>query len=193
VARRAGVMVASLPFNLGIGAALRTGFRYAVEHGYERAVQFDADGQHDPRQIAHLLSSLEQGADLVIGSRFRSGEASHHAGRVRLGAMKVLCLVVRILSGTWFSDTSSGFRAFSRPMLQFFAANYPAEYMESTESLLMACHAGFRVTEVPVAMRAREAGLPSQRSFRLLYSYVRVLIALLSSARLHPPGRETTI
>lgn len=187
-ASAAGVTVARLPFNLGIGAALRTGFRYAVEHRYECAVQFDADGQHDPGDIAKLLSSLERGADLVLGTRFHPG--SYRPGRVRVGAMRVLCVLIKLLSGNRFSDTSSGFRAFSQPMLEFFAVNYPAEYMESTEALLMACRAGFLVVETPVTMRPRKAGSPSQRSIRLLYSYLRVLIVLVSQATLrhHPRG-----
>ena len=182
VARAAGVRVASLPYNLGIGGALRTGFLFAVRNDYERAMQFDADGQHDAAEIEKLMAAADAGADLVIGSRFATGETTYEVGRVRSTAMRFLRLTVKFVSGQGISDTSSGFRAFSRPMLDFFARNYPVEYMDSVEALLLACHAGFRVVETPVLMRKRTGGSPSSRSFRLLYHYVRLLIVLVTTA-----------
>lgn len=184
VARAEGVPVAVLPFNLGVGGALQTGFRYAVAHGYDRGVQVDADGQHDPSQVALLLGALDEGADLVIGSRFAAPEAGseYDVGRLRGGAMGILRVAVRVLSGRKFTDTSSGFRAFSAPLLAFYAAEYPVEYMESPEALLLACQAGFRVVEVPVRMRVRAAGTPSTKNVKLAYHYVRALVSLLSRA-----------
>lgn len=185
VARAEGVPVAVLPFNLGVGGALQTGFRYAVTHGYGRAVQFDADGQHDPSQVPALLAALDDGADLVIGSRFADPApgSAYDVGRLRSGAMGVLRLAVRVLSGRRFSDTSSGFRAFSARMLDFYAAQYPNEYLGDTvEALLMACQAGFGVVEVPVSMRVRAAGTPSTQNLRLIYHYLRALVSLLSRA-----------
>lgn len=185
VARGQGVPVAVLPFNLGVGGALQTGFRYAVVHRYDRAIQFDADGQHDPTQVAALLAPLDEGADLVIGSRFAAPEAGseYDVGRLRGGAMAILRLAVRALSGRKFSDTSSGFRAFSAPLLDFYAADYPNEYLGDTvEALLLACQAGFRVVEVPVTMRTRAAGTPSTQNLKLAYHYLRALVSLLSRA-----------
>jgi glycosyltransferase involved in cell wall biosynthesis len=182
VADAAGVPVAELPYNLGIGGALRTGFTYAVRKGYQRAVQFDADGQHDPLQVAVLLRELDGGADMAVGSRFAEGGAvTYSVGRIRRIAMKVLEMIVRAVAGQRFSDTSSGFRAFSRPMLEYFAATYPVEYMDSVEALVLACNAGFTVTEVPVNMRGRTGGAPSTRKFKLVYYYVRLLVVLLTS------------
>ncbi|MGH9264349.1 MAG: glycosyltransferase family 2 protein [Acidimicrobiales bacterium] len=185
VARSEGVPVAVLPFNLGVGGALQTGFRYALAHGYERAIQFDADGQHDPTQVPALLAALDHGADLVIGSRFAAPEkgSAYDVGRLRGGAMGILRVAVRLLSGRSFSDTSSGFRAFSAPLLAFYAAEYPNEYLGDTvEALLLACQAGFRVVEVPVSMRVRAAGTPSTQNLRLAYHYLRALLSLLSRA-----------
>jgi glycosyltransferase involved in cell wall biosynthesis len=189
VARRAGVEVLSLPYNLGIGGALRLGFRYAVERGFAQALQFDADGQHDPAEIATILAPLEAGADLVIGSRF-AGRGDYRVGRSRGVAMRLLRALAMRLAGQRFSDTSSGFRAFSRPMLERFAVDYPIEYLDSVEALVFACRAGYDVREVPVTMRPRAAGTASNRRFRLLYHYVRLLVVLGCSPR--PRPRPTT-
>jgi glycosyltransferase involved in cell wall biosynthesis len=182
VARDAGASVAVLPFNLGIGAALRTGFAFAVRNGYERAVQFDADGQHDPLAVRLLLDRLDAGADMVIGSRFAEGGAvTYHVTWTRRQAMKFLQRLVRILVRQQFTDTSSGFRAFSRPVLEYFAVTYPVEYMDSVEALVLACNAGFRVEEVGVNMRGRTGGAPSSRRLKLVYYYVRLVVVLVAS------------
>ena len=159
--------VAELPFNLGIGGALRTGFTYAVRNGYERAVQFDADGQHDPLQVAVLLAGLDAGADMVVGSRFAEGGAvTYPVSRSRRAAMRLLEWLVRVSAGERFTDTSSGFRAFSRPMLEYFARTYPVEYMDSVEALVLACNAGSGWSEVAVNMRGRTGGAPSTRRWK---------------------------
>jgi glycosyltransferase involved in cell wall biosynthesis len=183
VAAEHGAKVARLPFNVGIGGALRTGFRYAVRQGYQRAVQFDGDGQHDAAELDTILLELDRGADLVIGSRFARTERTYVTGAVRGGAMGLLRIVLSLLVGRRFTDTSSGFRAFSRPMLEFFARTYPVEYMSDTvEALLLACYAGYTVVETPVTMHKRSAGVASQRGVRLLYHYVRLLLVLASMA-----------
>jgi glycosyltransferase involved in cell wall biosynthesis len=191
VARTAGAEVVVLPYNLGIGGALRTGFRYAERNNYQCAVQFDADGQHDATQIARLLAAVDDGADLAIGSRFAapadassdaSSDADYSVGKVRHRAMGLLRFTVKRVTKQNFTDTSSGFRGFSRPMLQYFADTYPSEYMESVEALLMAHRAGFRVVEVPVIMRERQDGEASNRRLKLLYHYCRLLLVILASA-----------
>jgi glycosyltransferase involved in cell wall biosynthesis len=189
VARAGGAVCLSLPFNLGIGGALRLGFRYAIESGYQRAIQFDADGQHDPGEIPELLRALDEGADMVVGSRFL-GARAYQVGRSRGLAMRMLRFITRRLAGRRFSDTSSGFRAFNRPMLERFAVEYPVEYMDSVEALVLACRAGYDVVEVPTKMRERQAGQASNRRWRLLYHYVRLLVVLGSSPRPAPrPSR----
>ncbi|MCU1461338.1 MAG: glycosyltransferase family 2 protein [Acidimicrobiales bacterium] len=189
VARAAGVLVAPLPYNLGIGGALRTGFRYALRAGYERAVQFDADGQHDPSEIAKLLALLDDGADMAIGSRFAGETNDYRVGLVRRRAMRLLHFTVRMLSGRNFSDTSSGFRAFNRDTLVLFATTYPVDYMDSVEALLLAVYGGLRVAEVPIQMRDRVAGVASNRNFKLIYHYLRLFVVLISSASRR--GRHT--
>jgi glycosyltransferase involved in cell wall biosynthesis len=192
VARRAGVPVLELPFNLGIGGALRTGFRYAVEYGYGAAVQFDADGQHDPLTIHRLLDAVAGGADLVIGSRFmEGGHPTYKISKVRRLAMRGLERSVMRLVGRRFTDTSSGYRGFSRRMLAYFARVYPVEYMDSVESLVMAVNAGFDLREVPCGIRGRTGGAPSTRGWRLAYYYVRLLVVLLTSYT-RPTNREAS-
>jgi len=181
VARDAGLPCVSLPFNLGIGGALRAGYRYAADGGYQRAVQFDADGQHRADQIALLLAALDDGADMACGSRFAAG--GYEVGRGRGLAMALLRVGVRLLTGQRFSDTSSGFRAVEQPLLGVFATEYPVEYMDSVETLVNACRGGYQVVEVPTLMRERAGGVPSQRPFHLAYHYARLLVALLGSPR----------
>lgn len=188
VARSAGVPCVSLPFNLGIGGALRAGYRYAFDGGYKRAVQFDADGQHRADQIAVLLDALDDGADMAVGSRFAAG--GYDVGRSRGAAMALLRVGVRALTHQRFSDTSSGFRAVQGPLLTVFATEYPVEYMDSVETLVSACRAGYRVREVPTLMRERAGGVPSQRPFRLAYHYARLLVALLGSPRRAVPTKR---
>ena len=182
VARQGGAVVLSLPFNLGIGGALRAGFRYAVRYGYDRGLQLDGDGQHDPAQIPTLLAAHVDGADMVVVNRFGGQSQSYQLGRVRARAMAFMRFLVREFSGKAFTDTSSGFRAFNRDVLAFFARDYPAEYLESVEALLLACGAGFRVDEVPVRMLNRAHGDPSHRRFTLLFHYLRLVLVITVSA-----------
>jgi len=182
VVRALGVRCLTLPFNLGIGGALRTGYRYAAETGYQRAVQFDADGQHRADQIGLLIEALDSGAALAVGTRF-AGKGDYEVGFGRRMAMRSLRLGVRMLCGRWFSDTSSGFRAVNRELLEVFATEYPVDYMDSVETLVAASRAGYRIVEVPVAMEERSGGAPSQRPLRLLYHYARLVVALVGSSR----------
>ena len=179
-----GATCLRLPFNLGIGGALRLGFRHAVREGFDRAYQFDADGQHDATQVPALLAALDD-ADMVVGSRF-ADDQGYRVGRSRGVAMALLRRLVGAISGQRFTDTSSGFRAFRRPVLEFFATEYPMEYMESVEALVLAVRHGFTVREIPVTMRDRTAGTASNRNFRLAYHFVRLLIVLVAGG---PGGR----
>jgi len=181
VAAAAGATCLRLPFNLGIGGALRLGFRYVAEQGFDRAYQFDADGQHDASQVPVLLAGLDH-ADMVVGSRF-DGAHGYRVSPSRGLAMALLRLLVQRVSGQRFTDTSSGFRAFRRPVVEFFATEYPMEYMESVEALVLAVRQGFTVREVPVVMHDRSAGTASNRNLRLAYHFVRLLIVLAAGGR----------
>jgi glycosyltransferase involved in cell wall biosynthesis len=183
VASRAGAVSAQLPFTLGVGGAVRVGLHYAQRNGYDRAVVIDADGQHDPAGITALLEALDHGADMAVGSRFAAGTDDYSVGRTRRQAMRFLGAIVRALTGQRFSDVTSGFRAFDRPVIELLAREYPVEYLADTvEALLIVRYAGFRVDEVPISMRPRAAGVPSTRRVKLVINYLRLLIGILGSA-----------
>jgi glycosyltransferase involved in cell wall biosynthesis len=187
----AGAVVLRLPVNLGVGGALRCGFRYAVIHGYRVVVQCDADGQHDPAQIATLLDAMrEHDAQLVVGSRFASGSGSYETGRVRRAVMRRLARMASRRTGVTITDATSGFRAIGGNLLGAFASTYPTEYLGDTiESLARAGRAGYRVVEVPVEMRAREVGVSTASSISSAWYLVRVVAAVWLQ-RYRPTGRR---
>lgn len=153
---RSGATVIRLPVNLGVGAAMRAGFRYAVDHGYDRVVQVDADLQHPPEVIPTLLAAADEGADLVVGSRFADGYAT--PGHRRL-AMRILAAWISRRLKVELDDVTSGFRVISEPLLTTFAEHYPSEYLGDTvEALLQADASGARIVQVPVSMGQRGGG-----------------------------------
>jgi glycosyltransferase involved in cell wall biosynthesis len=178
LARSAGAMVAILPFNLGVGGAMRLGFKYAREHGYTSVVQVDADGQHNPADAHGLIAALEH-ADIVIGARF-AGVGNYAARGPRRWAMRLLSGVISRVAGARLSDTTSGFRACGPKAIAVFAENYPAEYLGDTiEALVIAAREGCRIAQVPVAMNQRVAGTPSHNPFRAAIYLARVTLSLV--------------
>ncbi len=183
IAAHAGAAVLELPFNMGVGAAMRTGFLYAWRAGYDYVVQVDADGQHDPANIPSLIAPLKAGqADIVIGSRFAEDRGYPISGP-RKWAIKMLSVVLTQISGVRLTDITSGFRAANRVALAQYLRHYPNEYLGDTvDSLVVAIKHGYRVAEVPVTMRVRQGGLPSHSPVRsalfLVRSSLVVLLAL---------------
>lgn len=188
IAHRFPVLVASHPFNMGVGGAMRTGFRYAASHGYDVVVQIDADGQHDAAEARSLIAATSQ-ADIVIGSRF-SGGAHYDLHPVRGAAMRTVAQVMSRVVGRTLTDSTSGFRAFNRAAVKLFADHYPTEYLGDTvESLVLARRSGLTVAEVGVVMRKRAAGRPSQGTASSIgYAGRAVATILLGMVRAHPVG-----
>ena len=177
-ARNAGAMVATLPFNLGVGGAMRVGFRYALEHGYSHVVQIDSDGQHDPAGVPALLAELDA-VDLVLGARF-AGEGDYSVRGPRHWAMVMLATVLSRTSRTKLTDTTSGYRASGPRAIALFAEHYPAEYLGDTiEALVIASRSGLRIIQVPVAMRPRSAGIPSNNPIKSARHLARACLALV--------------
>jgi len=173
----AGAVVVRLPFNLGIGAAVQTGFRYALEQDYDIAVRLDGDGQHDPTELPKLLGPLERGeADVVTGSRFReAGSYRPPLGR-RLG-ITWFAKLVSLLARQRVTDTTSGFQALNRAAISLFARDYPSDYPEVEATVLLLKHR-LRLVEVQVEMRERETGSSSITFLRSLYYAIKVTLAL---------------
>lgn len=190
VAREAGATVLRLPFNLGVGGAMRTGFTFAQREGYQRAIQVDADGQHNPADIDRVLAGLER-ADISIGARF-SQVGDYEVRGPRKWAMKFLASVLSRVAGTRLTDVTSGFRAAGPRAIDQYVRYYPAEYLGDTlDSLVAACHSGLTVTQVPVAMRPRRHGTPSQGPIGsakyLLRSVFALGLALMRRTRATAP------
>jgi glycosyltransferase involved in cell wall biosynthesis len=180
VAAERGAQVIRLPFNLGIGGAMQTGFRYAFENGFDVAVQIDGDGQHDPGEVGKLLAPLRDGrADMVVGSRF-SGERSYRAPFFRRLGIAFFAWTISLIARQRVTDTTSGFRAVNRRGIALFAADYPHDYPEVEATVMVVRHA-LRLAEVPVAMRGREAGRSSITAAGSIYYMTKVFVAIFVS------------
>ena len=190
IAASAGARVVSLPFNVGIGGAVQTGYQYALEHGFELAIQVDGDGQHDPSEIASVLEPVLDGrADLAVGTRFAKG-GGYRGTHVRRVGIRIFAAIISLMVGQRVSDTTSGFRAVNRKALRLFAAEYPHDYPE-VESIVLLSRHGLRMVEVPVQMRVRETGNSSITTLRAAYYMIKVLLALfIGLFRRYPTPQE---
>jgi glycosyltransferase involved in cell wall biosynthesis len=178
VARVHGAVVLRLPFNLGIGGAVQTGFRYAYEHGYDVAVRVDGDGQHDPAQLDAILAPVLAGeADIAVGSRFAATGEGYRSSRSRRVGIRMLAWVVSRIVGRRVTDTTSGFQALNRNAIALFARDYPHDYPE-VEATIMVFRHRLRSVEVPVSMRERSGGRSSITALRSVYYMVKVLLAI---------------
>jgi len=178
IAARKGAEVVRLPYNLGIGGAVQTGYQYARAHGFDIAIQVDGDGQHDPAQVAKLLEPILDGrADIVIGSRF-AGLGAYRAELSRRLGIRMFARVVSLLVGQRLTDTSSSFRAVNRRAIRVFAADYPHGYLETVEATVLASKYGLTLTEVPVTMRRRTAGRSTLTTSLSSFYGFKVLVAL---------------
>jgi glycosyltransferase involved in cell wall biosynthesis len=187
VAGSHGATVLRLPFNVGIGGAVQTGFRYALEEGYEIAVRLDGDGQHAASEIPRILGPVDAGdADLVIGSRFVDPDGTYRPPFARRIGIRVFARLVSVLGGQRVTDTTSGFVALDRTGIELFAKEFPHDYPE-VEATLVALRSGLRVAQVQVDMRERTTGSSSITFVRSLYYIVKVSLALLvASLRRYP-------
>lgn len=172
-------IVLDLPYNLGIGGAVQTGFRYACEYGYDIAVQIDGDGQHDPQFINKLIAPIMAGThDVVIGSRFldpsRSGFKSTFARRI---GIKMFEWINSIIIRQTITDNTSGFRAYNKRTIALLAQEYPADYPEP-ETVIQLGLRNFRITEIPVIMKERQGGRSSIRPWASGYYMIKVLLAI---------------
>jgi len=193
VAREAGAKVIVLPVNLGVGGALQTGFRFGIERGYDVVVQFDADGQHDPKDLGRVLAPVLEGrADLSIGSRFVSHDPAYHAPLSRRAGMMLFSSVTSLAVGRRLSDTTSGFRAYGRRVMWLCLDYFPQDFPDAPLLIWLARN-GVRWTEVPVTMRPRAAGTSFYTFTRkAYYPYKTLLASLLACWRARPKEEPST-
>jgi glycosyltransferase involved in cell wall biosynthesis len=174
----AGARVVNLPFNLGIGGAMQTGYIYAEYHCYDIAIQVDADNQHDPSYIYNLIQPIiDNSADMVIGSRY-AGETPYKSTALRRTGMIFFTFLIKLLTNRWIKDTTSGFRAVNKDIIHLFAADYPVDYPE-VDVLVKLYKKKFRVIELPVKMKARETGKSSITPVRSIYYMIKVTLSLI--------------
>lgn len=173
-----GYNFVSLPVNLGIGGAVQTGFRYACENGYDIAVQYDGDGQHDPAYLGALIAPIINGeCDFSLGTRFieKAGFQTSFMRRVGINFLK--CIIF-ISCGERVSDATAGFRAASKELIRYFSEHYAQDYPEP-EAVISAVTEGFRIKEVPVVMRERQGGVSSISPLKSVYYMLKVSVAVL--------------
>jgi len=171
----------NLPVNLGIGGAVQTGYKYAMEYGYDAAVQVDADGQHDVSYLHSLAEKMEQEqADMVIGSRFINGEGFQSTFMRRVG-ISYFTRLIHHITGAVITDPTSGFRLANRKVIECFAVNYPRDYPEP-ESIVFLLKKKMKVIEEPVKMKERQGGVSSIHMSSSVYYMVKVTLAILIEA-----------
>ena len=167
-----------LPINLGIGGGVQTGYKYALENGYDIAIQIDGDGQHDTAYLDKVIAPIEEGvADIAIGSRFIDKEGFQSSGMRRAG-IKFLSALIKICCGTKVRDVTSGFRAVNRKYIKMYAYDYPTDYPEP-EAIVQASVDGARIAEVPVIMKERETGQSSIYAWKSIYYMIKVSLAII--------------
>jgi glycosyltransferase involved in cell wall biosynthesis len=176
-ARQAGAIVVSHPFNMGYGAAIQTGYKYARDKGHDYLVQLDADGQHDPACIPALLAPVIRGeADIAIGSRFLG--TSYRPPLARRLGMALFRRIVTMVTGMNVTDTTSGFQAFNRDVIRFFATDiFPIDYPDA-DMLIMLHRAGFRMIEVPVRMFENSEGTSMHSGLKPIYYMFKMLLSI---------------
>lgn len=181
ICRRNGFHVINLPVNLGIGGGVQTGYLFALRNGYEIAVQFDGDGQHNAVYLKQMEERLaEERLDMVIGSRYIQKEGFQSSGLRRIG-IRYFTLLIRILTGKKITDPTSGMRMVNRRVIAEFAEDYPKDYPEP-ESVAALLRRGRSVAEVPVLMNERESGVSSISMWKSVYYMIKVSIAVVIAA-----------
>lgn len=178
ICREYGLNYVNLSVNLGIGGAVQTGYLYGCQNGYDIAVQFDGDGQHDAAYLEQMAEALlETGSHMIIGSRFIEKEGFQSSGLRRIG-IRYFSLLILLLTGKRVTDPTSGMRMVDREVMEIYAANYPKDYPEP-ESVMAVLRMGKKVTELPVVMREREEGTSSIGGLRSVYYMIKVTLAVL--------------
>jgi len=181
ICQKNGYNIVNLPVNMGIGGAVQTGYLYAVRNGYDIAVQFDGDGQHNAGYLEEMAKELsEKNLDMIIGSRFIKKEGFQSSGLRRLG-IKYFTGLIKIITGKRITDPTSGMRMVNREILQFFSEDYPKDYPEP-ESVTTILKMKKNVSEIPVKMNERVEGVSSISAVKSVYYMIKVTLAICIAA-----------
>ncbi len=167
-----------LPFNLGIGGAVQTGYKYAYYHNYDIAIQFDGDGQHDGNYIKDLISEIEKGNNVAIGSRFISELSTFKSSKMRRLGKDILSFLIKLVTGKKIYDPTSGFRAVDKEVIKVFANDYPSDYPEP-DTIVTVIKKNYKVSEIPVKMNKREGGKSSINPLKSIYYMIKVSLAII--------------
>lgn len=167
--------------NLGIGGAVQTGYKYALNNNYDVAIQFDGDGQHDENYIDNLVNEIKEGYDFVIGSRFISDLSKFKSSSTRRIGIKIISFLIKICTGKKIYDPTSGFRAANKDVIKIFTNHYPVEYPEP-ESTTELIKRGYKVVEIPVEMHEREFGISSIKPLKSIYYMFSVSLSIIISS-----------
>lgn len=170
-----------LPNNLGIGGAVQTGYKYAQELDYDIAIQYDGDGQHDPKYIKELTKEIENGADLAIGSRYIGKESEFQSTFMRRLGKNILSGLIRITTGKTIHDPTSGYRAANKSIINIFAEKYPVDYPEP-DTIVEVIKKGYKISEIPVSMNERQGGKSSISAFKSVYYMTKVSLSIILTA-----------
>ena len=168
----------NLIHNLGIGGAVQTGYKYALDNNYDIAIQFDGDGQHDVNYVDALVKEINKGNNLVIGSRFIEEKSKFKSTKTRRMGIKLLSSTIKLCTGKKIYDTTSGFRAADRKVIEKFSKDYPTEYPEPVSNVEL-IKKGYKISEVPVEMKERENGISSIKAWKAIYYMVNVILSII--------------
>lgn len=178
IVRQKGIQIIFLPYNLGYGGALQTGFKYAVSKDYKYLIQFDGDGQHDALNIVQIMDTMEkENADIVIGSRFLS--AKHGTGFLKSIVIKIFRLIIKLLTGCSVTDPTSGLQGLSRKAFCHYSrmGNYPADFPDA-DILITMLSLKYKVVEIPANIRNRTSGVSMHAGLRTLFYMVKIMISI---------------
>ena len=178
-ARKTKAIVVNLSSNLGIGGAVQTGYKYALENNYDIAIQIDGDGQHNPKYIPEMVKIINTGIDMVIGSRFIS-KTGYKQTFFRMLGINITSAIIKIITGKKIYDTTSGFRAANKRVIKYFVENYPYDYPEPVTNMQVILK-GMKIKEIPVEMRKRQTGISSISPLKSISYMLKVTLSLFIS------------
>lgn len=167
--------------NLGIGGAVQTGYKYALKNNYDIAIQFDGDGQHDINYVSDLINEIDKGYNLVIGSRFIAEKSKFKSTFTRRIGINVLSKTIKMVTGAKIYDTTSGFRACDKSLIEKFSKDYPTEYPEPISNVEI-IKRGYSLSEIPVEMNERENGESSIKAWKAAYYMINVVLSIIITA-----------